>query len=203
MLLEVRNLHKAFGGVTAVADTSFAVAERSITALIGRDVIGTIAIDRCTDRILRLRIGAGTAAAHSYLPAAPRCTQGDSAAEAPLPVQTAEKIELREPAGAGMLRLLTAHCAQDDHSTRLRVETVSEQHFHGLGHGGQPFDRLGATRRLWNCHVNHGGGSDIAIRRCCPSRLCRVRGSCSAGLARSRPVARRAAVRLARRCPRN
>ena len=28
---------------------------------------------------------------------------------------------------------------------------------------GQPFDRLGATRRLWNCHVNHGPGGDISI----------------------------------------
>ena len=46
---------------------------------------------------------------------------------------------------------------------RLRFEIVGEQHFYGLGQGGQPLDRLGATRRLWNCHVNHGQGGDIGI----------------------------------------
>ena len=29
-----------------------------------------------------------------------------------------------------------------------------------IGHG---LDRLGTTRRLWNAHVNHGPGGDIAI----------------------------------------
>jgi alpha-glucosidase len=46
---------------------------------------------------------------------------------------------------------------------RLRFEVIGEQHFYGLGQGGQPFDRLGTSRRLWNCHVNHGPGGDIAI----------------------------------------
>ena len=46
---------------------------------------------------------------------------------------------------------------------RVRLEVVGEQHFYGLGESGPPFDRLGISRRLWNNHVSHGHGSDIAI----------------------------------------
>lgn len=50
----------------------------------------------------------------------------------------------------------------DDIAVRLNIEHV--QHFYGLGEGGQQFDRLGATRRLWNNQGNHGQtGGDIAI----------------------------------------
>ena len=46
---------------------------------------------------------------------------------------------------------------------RIPIEPV-QQHFYGLGEGGQQFDRLGATRRLWNNQGNHGqAGADIAI----------------------------------------
>jgi alpha-glucosidase (family GH31 glycosyl hydrolase) len=66
--------------------------------------------------------------------------------------------------GTGTTRLRLA-LAATGHSPRLRLrfEIVGEQHFYGLGHGGQGFDRLGTARRLWNAHVNHGPGSDIAI----------------------------------------
>ena len=46
---------------------------------------------------------------------------------------------------------------------RLRFDIIGEQHFYGLGQGGHGLDRLGPTRRLWNAHVNHGPGGDIAI----------------------------------------
>ncbi|MEO8137319.1 MAG: TIM-barrel domain-containing protein, partial [Betaproteobacteria bacterium] len=46
--------------------------------------------------------------------------------------------------------------------TALRLHFVGEQHFYGMGQGGA-FDRLGVSRRLWNNHVNHACGSDIAI----------------------------------------
>ena len=39
----------------------------------------------------------------------------------------------------------------------------AEQHFYGLGHGGQQLDRLGSVRQLWNSHAAHGPGSDIGI----------------------------------------
>lgn len=46
---------------------------------------------------------------------------------------------------------------------RLRLEASEGQHYYGLGEGGQSFDRLGVTRRLWNHHVNHGPGAQISI----------------------------------------
>ncbi len=52
---------------------------------------------------------------------------------------------------------------QHGDGTRLRIGIVGEQHFYGLGESGQQFDRLGATRRLWNSQANHGAGADIAI----------------------------------------
>ena len=38
-----------------------------------------------------------------------------------------------------------------------------EQHFYGLGQGGRQLDRLGVTRQLWNTHIGHGPGSDMAV----------------------------------------
>ena len=46
---------------------------------------------------------------------------------------------------------------------QLRFEIVGEQHFYGLGEGGQQFDRLGATRRLWNYQASRAQGADMAI----------------------------------------
>jgi alpha-glucosidase len=46
---------------------------------------------------------------------------------------------------------------------QVRCTPIGEQHFYGLGHGGQQFDRLGGMRQLWNSHVGRGPGSDIAI----------------------------------------
>jgi len=46
---------------------------------------------------------------------------------------------------------------------RLRLEASEGQHYYGLGAGGQPFDRVGVARRLWNHHVNHGPGAQVSI----------------------------------------
>src|SRR5690606_26712431 len=60
-----------------------------------------------------------------------------------------------------LLRLVEPRNGRSD--LRLRFEILGEQHFYGLGEGGPQFDRLGATRRLWNHQVNRGLGADIAI----------------------------------------
>lgn len=66
----------------------------------------------------------------------------------------------RSPA-TPLLRLVEPRNGRSD--LRLRFEILGEQHFYGLGEGGPQFDRLGATRRLWNHQVNRGLGADIAI----------------------------------------
>ena len=116
-------------------------------------------LTRCTGRILRLRIGAGPAQGESYLPG-DRVWPTDTEA-APSLAAVAEHYELRSPAGEAVLRMTLPE--PQGGRLRLGFSVVGEQHFYGLGLGGLPFDRLGGTRRLWNCHVNHGGGSDIAI----------------------------------------
>lgn len=44
-----------------------------------------------------------------------------------------------------------------------RFEIQGEQHFYGLGQGGQQFDRLGSTRQLWNSMMGHGPGSNVPM----------------------------------------
>ena len=69
---------------------------------------------------------------------------------------------LREPADAGMS---AEPVADGSGRRRLRASFVfsGEQHFYGLGQGGAAFDRLGATRQLWNTHIGHGPGSDMGV----------------------------------------
>ena len=71
-------------------------------------------------------------------------------------------LELCDQSGKALLRLELSKVDLLP-LLRLRFEVVGEQHFYGLGQGGQPFDRLGAVRRLWNRHVNHGPDGDIAV----------------------------------------
>jgi alpha-glucosidase (family GH31 glycosyl hydrolase) len=71
-------------------------------------------------------------------------------------------FELPGPDGRPRLRLAQVS-APHPGQTRLQLELPGGQHLYGLGQGGLPFDRLGATRRLLNCHVNHAQGGDIAI----------------------------------------
>jgi neutral amino acid transport system ATP-binding protein len=56
-LLEVKGLDKHFGGVAAVRDASFAVAERSITALIGPNGAGKTTVFNLVSGFLRLDAG--------------------------------------------------------------------------------------------------------------------------------------------------
>ena len=67
---------------------------------------------------------------------------------------------LREPADAGMVLERGADGAG---RVRARFTFSGEQHFYGLGQGGGRLDRLGQGRQLWNSHLGHGPGSDIAI----------------------------------------
>src|SRR4030095_8553002 len=65
---------------------------------------------------------------------------------------------LREPDDVGM-------AAEPAGRRRVRASFVfsGEQHFYGLGQGGAAFDRLGATRQLWNTHIGHGPGADMGV----------------------------------------
>jgi alpha-glucosidase (family GH31 glycosyl hydrolase) len=118
----------------------------------------------CTPRMVRLRFGAqDQAPASSYLPP----HQWPETAESALPIDTGaimltRDLALCDRAGAPYLRL-TPKEIRPGPPLGIRLEIVGEQHFYGLGQGGQQFDRLGITRRLWNTHVNHGFGADIAI----------------------------------------
>jgi len=65
-------------------------------------------------------------------------------------------------AGRRQLRVATDRLALTPRA-RLMLGTTGEQHFYGLGEGGQQFDRLAVTRRLWNFQANRGQGADIAV----------------------------------------
>jgi alpha-glucosidase (family GH31 glycosyl hydrolase) len=77
-------------------------------------------------------------------------------------VKSPPALEFCDRAGSPKLRLALS-AIKLRRKYRLHFQVVGEQHFYGLGQGGQPFDRLGVTRRLWNRHVNHGPGGDIAV----------------------------------------
>ena len=72
------------------------------------------------------------------------------------------RLDFGNGAGRTWLRLVLS-ATETRPRLRLRFDIVGEQHFYGLGQGGHGLDRLGTTRRLWNAHVNHGPGGDIAI----------------------------------------
>jgi len=121
----------------------------------------------CRPRIARLRLGSGDAAATSYLPARhwPEARGADAIEADDFRLRLAGDppvLEFASPAGAAWLRLPFSS-VDAAHGVRLRFELATEQHFFGLGEGGQQFDRLGATRRLWNSQANHGPGADLAI----------------------------------------
>src|SRR5438093_8305508 len=69
---------------------------------------------------------------------------------------------LRQPEHGGMS---SEPRAGDRVRRRVRAafQVSGEQHFYGLGQGGSGFDRLGATRQLWNTHLGHGPGSDMGV----------------------------------------
>src|SRR5262249_55305134 len=141
---------------------------------------GPVKVTFCSSRIVRVTFGAGQAPGASFV--APRTWT-------PPPVQVADQdpvrlatsdlrleVEtsplrltfadaggawlLREPADGGMaIERDVAGAAR----VRARFTFSDEQHFYGLGHGGGRLDRLGQGRVLWNSHLGHGPGSDIAV----------------------------------------
>ena len=64
---------------------------------------------------------------------------------------------LREPPDGGL------RIGPDARRVRADFVFAGEQHFYGLGQGGGRLDRLGVTRQLWNSHLGHGPGSDMAV----------------------------------------
>jgi len=127
-----------------------------------------------TPSIVRVEIGPGAAgSATSFLPEQEQAPAPAAAHVAPPKIIDTGILTLEltaEPPGLsfadrpGDLRLrLPLADVRLSPRPQVRLEVVGEQHFYGLGESGQPFDRLGISRRLWNNHVSHGHGSDIAI----------------------------------------
>ncbi len=142
-----------------------------------------VTVSLCTARIVRVALGADEPeAAPSYVQsrewgAVPfelsegerlRLTTADLAIEvagSPPRLTFADSSGgwlLREPVDGGMS---TERVSGASPRRRLRAcfEFSGEQHFYGLGQGGGGFDRLGVTRQLWNSHLGHGPGSDMAV----------------------------------------
>ena len=118
------------------------------------------AITACAEGITRIRLGpGGHSPVHSYL---------EDRAWPPSDAQPAARlagqvVEILAAPDRPVLRLPLAALRRHGGGTRLRIAMLGEQHFYGLGESGQQFDRLGATRRLWNSQANHGSGADMAI----------------------------------------
>jgi alpha-glucosidase (family GH31 glycosyl hydrolase) len=117
------------------------------------------AIECCAEGITRIRLSPDLSGArHSYLEA----RAWPAARATPAARIVADAIEILADADSPVLRL-RLNDIQSAESSRLRIGIIGEQHFYGLGESGQQFDRLGATRRLWNSQANHGSGADMAI----------------------------------------
>jgi alpha-glucosidase (family GH31 glycosyl hydrolase) len=136
------------------------------------DTTPSIAVEVCAGNIVRFRVeGKAERPEASYLqgktwPAVSRPVAWDASSLA------TGNLALRLRGEPQHLELCDAHAAAwlrvelpaggDEPKNRVRLHLVGEQHFYGMGQGGS-FDRLATGRRLWNCHVNHANGSDIAI----------------------------------------
>lgn len=128
----------------------------------------------CAPRILRVRFGKrDPASVLSYLPphqweTAPDAAGSDAAAaieSGDLAVRLVpDRKQLVFSDRAGQIRFRIAlDGVRLQSRARLRLDMIGEQHFYGLGAGGQQFDRLGAKRQLWADHVLHGFGADTPI----------------------------------------
>ena len=131
-----------------------------------------VGLTLCTERIGRLRTGGRTPGPESrHVP--PREWPGAKFAEEAGPPARIDTggVVLRvaaDPIGVAFSDPLssarvTLAEVRGCPGVRLRLELTDVQHFYGLGEGGQQFDRLGATRRFWNNHANHGHAADIPI----------------------------------------
>jgi alpha-glucosidase (family GH31 glycosyl hydrolase) len=136
------------------------------------DTTPPIAVDVCAANIVRFRMeGKGHSEEASYFDASagpavspPVEIDASSVATGTLALHLRgepQHLELCDARGVAWLRV-ELPAGGDEPKNRIRVHLVGEQHFYGMGQGGS-FDRLATGRRLWNAHVNHANGSDIAI----------------------------------------
>ena len=133
-----------------------------------RDIVlsaGTVPIRVSAVGATTLRVAVGkrdrSSSATSYLesqPAAPTTSVPGIGVQ----LATAGMLTFHDGDGRALLRF-AIDSAVPRPDMRLRFEVVGEQHFYGLGEGGQQFDRLGTVRRFWNFQANRGQGADIAI----------------------------------------
>ena len=143
----------------------------SPTALAFTSAPVPLRIDSCGPQIWRLRFGSPDDDASYLAPiewpqaslsAAPGNPSTIEAGAIRATMSEGGELVIGEPArGCGVSIDLSAMRLQPSLSIKLTTQT--EQHFYGLGAGGQPFDRLGTTRRLWTGHVNHGSGVDMPV----------------------------------------
>jgi alpha-glucosidase (family GH31 glycosyl hydrolase) len=131
-------------------------------------VIHPVEVTLCTSRIVRVRLGEAAPGATSYVGSrtwseAAHCSAPGRVNTGEITVTVAEGyLEFGNRSGVMQL-LLTLDETHIRPQRRVRLQTLGEQHFYGLGEGGQQFDRLGAVRRFWNFQSNRGLGADIAI----------------------------------------
>src|SRR5215831_11213384 len=141
---------------------------------------GPVAVTFCSPRIVRVSFGEPRPSAASFV--APRTwapppidvAQGDpmrlATSDLRLEVETSPlRLTFADAGGAWLLRepadggMAIERDAAGTARVRARFTFADEQHFYGLGHGGGRLDRLGQGRVLWNSHLGHGPGSDIAV----------------------------------------
>jgi len=124
-----------------------------------------VLVERMSVSTFRIRIGdPGAIARTSYLGAVPPATIDGAQAAGP-GIRASEDGRWLCLSGDGSrehVRLEIATVLREGR-IRLHFEFPVEQHLYGLGQGGHGFDRLGVSRTLWNAHVNHGLGGDIAV----------------------------------------
>ena len=128
-------------------------------------------ITALTPRVLCLSFGDRPhGAATSYLPVPPVQESpppgqardgGVATASVSVAPDDAGMLVFRDAAGRALLQLAFTSLALTP-EVNMRLMLPGEQHFYGMGEGGQQFDRLGVSRRLWNLQANHGQGADMA-----------------------------------------
>src|SRR5215831_15539612 len=131
---------------------------------------GPVAITFCSPRIVRVSFGeprpsaASFVAPRTFAPSSVEVAEGEpvrlGTSALRLEVATEPlRLTFADGAGTWLLREPPDGAAR----VRARFTFADEQHFYGLGHGGGRLDRLGQGRVLWNSHLGHGPGSDIAV----------------------------------------
>jgi len=141
---------------------------------------GPVEVTFCSARIVRVSLGAGESPAASFVgprvwvPPPFEVVDGEPVrlvtSDLRLEVETSPlRLTFADAAGAWLLReaadagMVLEAGAPGAGRVRARFTFSGEQHFYGLGQGGGRLDRLGQGRQLWNSHLGHGPGSDIAI----------------------------------------